>query len=147
MKRRVAGIWLLCVSAMVLTSGTIVEPRLCPAAQVDDVARSLLRDNGVPGGLVVHLGCGDGRLTAAFRAAEQYVVHGLDASSTREAGGFLRFGGIVESESVAAPFRTHLGQSPCGASRVIGVPLTTFRMAALFPCAVYRCNLKLRLHL
>ncbi len=33
---------------------------------------------GVKGGLVVHLGCGDGRLTAAFRQDDGFVVHGLD---------------------------------------------------------------------
>ena len=30
------------------------------------------------GGLVVHLGCGDGKLTAALRTGDAYLVHGLD---------------------------------------------------------------------
>lgn len=33
----------------------------------------------IRGGVVVHLGCGDGRLTAALRATDAFVVHGLDA--------------------------------------------------------------------
>ena len=33
---------------------------------------------GVKGGLVVHIGCGDGRLTADLRMNESYLVHGLD---------------------------------------------------------------------
>ncbi|MEW6357605.1 MAG: PQQ-binding-like beta-propeller repeat protein [Planctomycetota bacterium] len=41
------------------------------AAQILDAA-------GVKGGLVVHLGCGDGKLTAALRANDSYLVHGLD---------------------------------------------------------------------
>jgi SAM-dependent methyltransferase len=36
---------------------------------------------GVKGGLVVHLGCGDGALTAALRANDSYLVHGLDADA------------------------------------------------------------------
>jgi outer membrane protein assembly factor BamB len=42
-------------------------------------AREILDQTGVRGGLVVHLGCGDGKLTAALRAGESYLVHGLDA--------------------------------------------------------------------
>jgi outer membrane protein assembly factor BamB len=38
----------------------------------------LLRDAGVQGGLVVHLGCGDGKLTVPLRASDSYIVHGLD---------------------------------------------------------------------
>jgi outer membrane protein assembly factor BamB len=41
-------------------------------------AKDMLRLSGVKGGLVVHLGCGDGSLTGQLRAGEQYFVHGLD---------------------------------------------------------------------
>ncbi len=34
---------------------------------------------GVRGGLVVHLGCGDGKLTASLRANDRYLVQGLEA--------------------------------------------------------------------
>ena len=44
-------------------------------------ARAILEAAGVRGGLVVHLGCGDGKLTAALRASESYLVHGLDADA------------------------------------------------------------------
>ncbi|MFQ5809319.1 MAG: PQQ-binding-like beta-propeller repeat protein, partial [Armatimonadota bacterium] len=43
------------------------------------LARDILSATGVKGGLVVHLGCGDGKLTAALRANDRYLVHGLDA--------------------------------------------------------------------
>jgi len=36
----------------------------------------------VTGGLVVHVGCGDGRITAGLRSSDRYIVHGLD----RDAG-------------------------------------------------------------
>lgn len=42
-------------------------------------AEQILANSGVQGGLVVHLGSGDGRLTAALRATDIYMVHGLDA--------------------------------------------------------------------
>ncbi|MGB2820729.1 MAG: methyltransferase domain-containing protein, partial [Phycisphaerae bacterium] len=37
--------------------------------------------SGVKGGLVVHLGCGDGELTAGFHANSSYLVHGLDTDT------------------------------------------------------------------
>ena len=52
-----------------------------PAAGADgeQEAREILHATGVTGGLIVHVGCGDGKLTAALRAGPQYLVHGLDA--------------------------------------------------------------------
>jgi outer membrane protein assembly factor BamB len=49
-------------------------------ASAEDTAK-LLADAGVTGGLVVHLGCGDGTLTAALRTGDGIVVHGLDADA------------------------------------------------------------------
>jgi len=46
-----------------------------------DDARAALAMSGVKGGLVVHLGCGNGELTVGLRAGEQYLVHGLDADA------------------------------------------------------------------
>jgi len=45
------------------------------------LVQQILQATGVRGGLVVHLGCGDGKLTAALRAGDAYVVHGLDADA------------------------------------------------------------------
>jgi outer membrane protein assembly factor BamB len=41
------------------------------------LAKEILDATGVRAGLVVHLGCGDGKLTAALRANDSYIVHGL----------------------------------------------------------------------
>jgi outer membrane protein assembly factor BamB len=46
-------------------------------------AARILADSGVQGGLVVHVGCGDGRLTAALRANDGYLVHGLDTDPAK----------------------------------------------------------------
>jgi len=55
-------------------------PALGAAAAVPErqLAERILVAAGVRGGLVVHLGCGDGRLTAALRADDNYTVQGLD---------------------------------------------------------------------
>jgi outer membrane protein assembly factor BamB len=44
-------------------------------------AKRILEAGGVKGGLVVHIGCGDGELTAALRLNDSYIVHGLDKSA------------------------------------------------------------------
>jgi len=41
-------------------------------------ANEIVEATGVTGGLVVHVGCGDGRLTAELRAGDGYLVQGLD---------------------------------------------------------------------
>ena len=51
------------------------------AAAADAAAADILRATGIKGGLVVHLGCGDGKLTAALRAGDSYTVHGLAATA------------------------------------------------------------------
>ncbi len=51
------------------------------AADAEQTAREILAATGVKGGLVVHLGCGDGKLTAALRANDRYLVHGLDTDA------------------------------------------------------------------
>ena len=57
----------------------LLWPGLLMADEWSDRAAEILGDAEVTGGLVVHIGCGDGRLTAALGAREGYVVHGLDA--------------------------------------------------------------------
>ena len=47
------------------------------AADSENLARQILDATGVSGGVVVHLQCGDGRLTAAL-GGDGYLVHGLD---------------------------------------------------------------------
>ena len=44
-------------------------------------AADILKEARVTGGLVVHIGCGDGKLTAELRADDGYLVQGLDTSA------------------------------------------------------------------
>lgn len=48
------------------------------SSSLSEQADHILEATGVKGGLVVHLGCGGGKLTAALCKNESYLVHGLD---------------------------------------------------------------------
>jgi outer membrane protein assembly factor BamB len=49
-----------------------------PSVGRAETAAELVRRSGVEGGLIVHVGCGDGRFTADLRVNERYVVQGLE---------------------------------------------------------------------
>ena len=76
MKRRN---WIVLAVAAVCAAG-VVGARAQSARDILDAA-------GVKGGLIVHVGCGDGKLTAELGAGEQFLVHGLttDAAELAEA--------------------------------------------------------------
>ena len=59
---------LVCIGAVMARAGE----------QADDI----LKATGVQGGLIVHVGCGDGELTAELQAHKSLVVHGLDTDET-----------------------------------------------------------------
>ena len=73
----------LSVALVALIVPTILPAGVAGAAEDEKVVRQILDASGVRGGLIVHLGCGDGRLTAALRAGEQYIVHGLDTDPAK----------------------------------------------------------------
>ncbi|MBM3889052.1 MAG: methyltransferase domain-containing protein, partial [Verrucomicrobia bacterium] len=66
-------------------------------------AKRLLESSGIRGGLIVHVGCGDGRLTAALRANDSFIVHGLDtdAKNIAAARKHIQSLGLYGSVSVA----------------------------------------------
>jgi outer membrane protein assembly factor BamB len=63
------------MAIVALTS--VAEAQDRPNAAVADQAAAILRACGIPGGLIVHLHCGDAALTSALRHSEAYLVHGL----------------------------------------------------------------------
>jgi len=65
-------------------------------------AKEILDAAGVRGGLIVHVGCGDGKLTAALRVSESYTVHGLEADPAKvaEARSYILTQGIYGPVSV-----------------------------------------------
>ena len=64
----------------VILFGLLWIPLVSDAPGADDTeeAVKIIQATGVRGGLVVHLGCGDGKLTAALGAEDGYLVQGLD---------------------------------------------------------------------
>ncbi len=73
--------------ALAMSAGIALLVAATAAGQmpVPQQAREILDATGVKGGLVVHLGCGDGRLTAALCAGDGYLVQGLDADAANVA--------------------------------------------------------------
>ena len=58
---------------------------LVPVAHAaeSDQAKEILAATGVKGGVIVHIGCGEGGLTTALRANASYLVQGLDADAAK----------------------------------------------------------------
>lgn len=67
-------------------------------------ANKAMRSSGVQGGLVVHLGCGDGVQTAGLLFNDRFFVHGLDtdAACIQKARKHIRSLGLYGKVSVAA---------------------------------------------
>jgi len=65
-------------------------------------AEKILNACDVKGGLIVHIGCGDGKLTAALRANERYIVQGLDSDvkNVEQARKYIRSLGVYGAVSV-----------------------------------------------
>jgi len=90
----------------VLFSGLVCVFCLCWAVALDAQeaqGRAILDATGVQGGLVVHLGCGDGKMTAALHGSDRYVVHGLDedAANVEKARAYIHSKGLSGPVSVA----------------------------------------------
>jgi outer membrane protein assembly factor BamB len=64
------------ILALLATSSLIAAQPFTPKQQAEEILKAC----DVKGGLIVHIGCGDGKLTAALRADDRYLVHGLDRS-------------------------------------------------------------------
>jgi outer membrane protein assembly factor BamB len=75
-------------------------------ADVVDLAKS----SGVQGGIIVHLGCGDGRETAKLLLDDRYLVHGLDTDpgKVEEARKNIQALGLYGKVSAAVYDGTHL---------------------------------------
>ncbi len=89
------------VLVVALAAGVIGLPAGAVAAPEED-AQQILEATGVKGGLVVHVGCGDGTLTSALHAGDAYLVHGLDtdAANVAKARAYIRSAGIYGPVSV-----------------------------------------------
>ena len=88
--------------AVLLLGSVLATGDPCPAASPERAAaEAILEEAGLPGGLIVHLGCGDGRLTAALGADERFLAHGLDGDATKIAEARRRIRSSGRSDRVS----------------------------------------------
>ena len=66
------------------------------------LAKRILDGTGTRGGIIVHLGCGDGRLCTALGAGESYTVHGLESDPAKvgQARAYIKASGSYGQVSV-----------------------------------------------
>jgi len=76
---------------VLLVAATAFAPGYVWAGPEQDAAK-LMKASGVQGGLLVHVGCGDGSLAASLGAKDAFLVHGLDrdAAKVKRARAFIR---------------------------------------------------------
>ena len=86
---------LLSVSALPLIDSLTVAT--VKAASPAEDAAAIFQATGITGGLIVHLGCGQGELTAALRTNSRYQVHGLD----RNIANVFAIGALLVTRSMA----------------------------------------------
>ncbi|NIP53074.1 MAG: PQQ-binding-like beta-propeller repeat protein [Phycisphaerae bacterium] len=81
-----------CISSMTMAENSIQEKE----------AHKILNTTGFKGGLIVHLGCGDGKLTVALLANDSCLVHGLgeDARDVDQARKYIESLGLSGKISV-----------------------------------------------
>ena len=73
-KKQVCAFLVFFCTILISSSLVIAQP-----LRSNRLAEKILNTCEVKGGLIVHIGCGDGKLTAALRANERYIVQGLDS--------------------------------------------------------------------
>ncbi|NQT39325.1 MAG: PQQ-binding-like beta-propeller repeat protein, partial [Planctomycetes bacterium] len=98
-------------SAIVRASiGLLAIAGMAQAAMAAPSATDILDATGVKGGLIVHVGCGDGRLTAALHAGDAFLVHGLDteAENVEQAREHIRSKGLYGPVSASVFDGRHL---------------------------------------
>ena len=73
-----------------------------PDRPEDARARRIIDAAGVRGGMIVHLGSGAGKLTAALRVSDSYLVHGLDrrAENVDQARAYVLSRGLYGQVSI-----------------------------------------------
>ena len=75
----------LCQLAIILAVAIAADSAQAGSAGPGPLARQVLEATDTKGGVIVHLGCGDGKLTAALYANDGCLVHGLDSNASNVA--------------------------------------------------------------
>jgi outer membrane protein assembly factor BamB len=77
------GVVLLMLAIALAAGGGWARAGTAANGPEETLAQQIVATSGVRGGLIVHVGCGDGRLTAALWQGSGYVVQGLDSDADR----------------------------------------------------------------
>ena len=67
--------------ALIIFMSCVFRVGMARSQTWEQEAHQILDTTGVRGGLIIHIGCGAGRLTAALCAGESYMVQGLDPNA------------------------------------------------------------------
>jgi len=94
-------------------------------------AHQILDETAVKGGLVSHIGCGGGKLTAALYTSDRYLIHGLDVntSNIQEARKYIHSLGIYGKVSVNLLTGEHLPYTDNLVNLLVSEDLGTIPMA------------------
>jgi outer membrane protein assembly factor BamB len=81
---------------------TLLCVAICVSSGRGEHTADLVTQSGIQGGLIVHVGCGDGQRTAALRKDPRFVVQGLetDVAQVARARALLRSKGLTGVVSV-----------------------------------------------
>ncbi|MGM0488935.1 MAG: PQQ-binding-like beta-propeller repeat protein [Planctomycetota bacterium] len=101
-RQRVFKSALAAMIALAVVLSAVGSSAVMRAASTEDTAREMLQGSEGRRGLIVHLGCGDGALTAALRDLGGTLVHGLDADArnVRKARAHVREQGLCGEVSI-----------------------------------------------
>ncbi len=86
---------------MVLGAAVVASMGLSVARAEQSMA-ALLRASGIKGGLVVHIGCGDGRDTSKLGGGGRFLVHGLDTDPEKVAAARAHFRSLGRDGTLSA---------------------------------------------
>ncbi len=78
-----AALAIITTVSFLLLKTTLFAARENNSSDPGAISKRILEKAGVRGGLVVHLGCADGRLTSALRANDSFTVQGLESDSEK----------------------------------------------------------------
>ena len=94
------------VTALILLAASFAAAADAPKQEVAKACRA----HGIAGGLIVHLGCGEGKITATLRPSGSFRVHGLDSDPAEiaKARAYLAALGVYGPVSVDTYGGTHL---------------------------------------
>jgi outer membrane protein assembly factor BamB len=77
----VSGLFYISAMAFCLFAAVLMQGCAQIGTEVlGEMANAILEMANIQGGLIVHINCGDGALTAALRVNDSYLVQGLDSS-------------------------------------------------------------------